>query len=407
MSKSSKLGIIILVVLSMAFSSALTLYLQFTFGADQVNPVLQAEIDRLKAVEEKYATYQKLEELKGFIQDNYYLPTDDVPFEEGMIDGLFGALNDPYSVYMNPDEYKSFNETSAGSFGGIGIVISAGEDNLITVVAPIEDTPAERLGVKTGDKIIKVDGKEVFGNKQDEAVKMIKGEPGTEVTLTLVRGEEKPFDLKITRAIIVIKSVKSRMLPGADKLGYLRITSFDDKVTEEFISHLKALQQQGAKGLVLDLRGNPGGSLQHVVEIADYILGKQLIVYTKDNQGREERFESDAKKIDLPIVVLVDGGSASASEILTGAIKDGKAGVVIGTTTFGKGLVQTVRDLPGGDGIKLTIAQYFTPSGAYIHGKGIAPDIEVKPASDKEPANDAEDNQLQEAIKQLKLKLGQ
>lgn len=404
MRQQSKLGIVVLVVISMALSSALTLYLTYAFG-NNTNPVLQAEIDRLKAIEEKFETYDKIEELKGFIEENYYLPTDSVDFEEGLIDGLFGALNDPYSVYFNADEYEAFNDSSAGSFGGIGIVISPGDDNLITVVAPIEDTPAERLGVKTGDKIIKVDGKEVFGNKQEEAVKMIKGEPGTDVTLTMIRGGGEPFELKVTRALIVIKSVKSRMLEGQDNIGYLRITSFDDKVYEEFVSHYQDLAAQGAQALVIDLRGNPGGSLQQVVAIADYILGKQLIVYTKDNKGREERFESDAKKIDLPLAVLVDGGSASASEILTGAIKDGDAGVIIGTTTFGKGLVQTVRDLSNGDGIKLTIAQYFTPNGDYIHGKGIAPDIELKPASEEEPKTDAEDNQLQKAIEQLKLKL--
>ncbi len=396
----SKIGVVFIVVIAMAFSSALTLYLQYTFGSDE-NPVLQAEIDRLKGIEEQYAAYQKLEGLKQFIEENYYLPTDEVDFTEGMIDGLFASLNDPYSVYMNQTEYTSFNESSAGSFGGIGIVIHAGEDNLITVVSPIEDTPGERAGIRTGDKIIKVDGEEVFGNKQDEAVKRMKGTPGTEVVLTLVRDGKEPFDLKIIRDTIVIKSVKSRMLDGKDQMGYIRITSFDDKVYDEFVSHYNQLKDKGAKGLIIDLRNNPGGSLQQVTEIADFILGKQLIVYTKDNQGREERFESDASKIDLPIVVLVNGGSASASEILTGAIQDGKAGVIIGTTTFGKGLVQTVRDLPDGDGLKLTIAQYFTPSGAYIHGKGIKPDIVIEPKSEEDPKTDAEDIQLQEAIRQL------
>ena len=280
---------------------------------------------------------------------------------------------------------------------------------MITVVSPIEDTPGERAGIRTGDKILKVDGEEVYGNKQDEAVKRIKGTPGTEVVLTLVRDGKEPFELKVVRDTIVIKSVKSRMLTGNDKIGYLRISSFDEKVYDEFVSHYTDLKSKGSKGLIIDLRSNPGGSLQKVVEIADYILGKQLIVYTKDNQGREERFESDANKIDMPIVVLVNGGSASASEILTGAIQDGKAGIIVGTKTFGKGLVQTVRDLPDGDGLKLTIAQYFTPSGAYIHGKGIEPDVVVEAKEEEDsddaleeiPKDDAQDVQLQEGIAQL------
>lgn len=400
--KTTKLGIALLVIISMILASSLTLYVQYTFFPVGVSSVSPAEIERLQAIEEKYQAYQKLESIQSFIEKNYYLPTDDIDFEEGIIDGLFSALDDPYSVYMNPDEYKSFNESSAGSFGGIGIVISPGDDNFITVVSPIEDTPGERAGIRTGDKIIKVDGIEVFADKQDEAVKRMKGTPGTEVVLTIVREGQEPFDLKIVRAMIVIHPVKSEVLAGATDIGYLRITSFDEKVYEEFVSHYQTLKKQGAKGLIIDLRNNPGGSLQQVVAIADYILGKQLIVYTKDNAGREERFESDAQKIDMPVVVLVNGGSASASEILTGAIQDGGAGVIVGTQTFGKGLVQTVRNLPDGDGLKLTIAQYFTPSGAYIHGTGIAPDVVVELETDGIPSDKAEDVQLNEAIEQVK-----
>lgn len=388
--------IALLVITSMIFSSVLTLFVQFSVGARSVVP--EEEIARLREIE---ARYQKVEQLKSFIDSNYYLPTKDVDFQEGLIDGLFSALDDPYSVYFNKDEFKSFNESSAGSFGGIGIVIEPGKDNLITVVSPIEDTPGERAGIQTGDKILKVDGIEVFADKTEAAIKRMKGKPGTEVTLTIYRADQEPFDLKITRAMIVIKAVKSRILTEAGNLGYLRITSFDEKVFEEFKTHYQELKAKGATGLIIDLRNNPGGSLQQCVELSDYILGEQLIVYTKDNSGKEERFNSDKAKIDLPIAVLVNKGSASASEILTGAIKDGKAGTIIGTTTFGKGLVQTVRDLKDGDGIKLTIAQYFTPSGAYIHGVGIEPNIVVEQPEKVDPADDKTDLQLQKAIEVL------
>lgn len=386
----------LLVITSMIFSSVLTLFIQFSVGDRSVVP--EEEIARLREIE---ARYQKVEQLKGFIDNNYYLPTKDVDFQEGLIDGLFSALDDPYSVYFNKDEFKAFNESSAGSFGGIGIVIEPGKDNLITVVSPIEDTPGERAGILTGDKIIKVDGVEVFADKTDAAIKRMKGKPGTEVVLTIYRENQETFDLKITRAMIVIKSVKSRILTDAGNLGYLRITSFDEKVFEEFKTHYQDLKAKGATGLIIDLRNNPGGSLQQCIELADYILGEQLIVYTKDNAGKEERFNSDKAKIDLPIAVLTNKGSASASEILTGAIKDTKAGTIIGTTTFGKGLVQTVRDLKDGDGIKLTIAQYFTPSGAYIHGVGIEPNIVVEQKDKIDPANDKTDLQLQKAIEVL------
>jgi carboxyl-terminal processing protease len=383
-------------VAAMAFSSALTMFLQFNLGNREL--LTTDEIERLKAFEERYS---KVDQLRSFIEKNYYLPTDDINFEEGLIDGLFGALDDPYSTYMNLDEYKAYNEQQQGSFGGIGISVEPGKDNIITVVSPIEDTPAERAGILTGDKILLVNGIEVSGERFEQAVRMMRGEPGTDVILTLFRENVGQFEVPITRAIITVKSVKSRILENTDGIGYIRITTFDDKVYEEFVSQYLQLVNQGAKSLVIDLRNNPGGSLNQCVAIADYILGEQMIVYTKDNQGKQENYRSDRKKIDLPLAVLVNGGSASASEIVTGAIKDGKAGTIIGTTTFGKGLVQTVRPLRDGDGLKLTIAQYFTPNGDYIHGVGITPDIIVEQTSPIDPQDDTTDEQLQMAISVL------
>ncbi|MCK8060570.1 MULTISPECIES: S41 family peptidase [unclassified Fusibacter] len=397
MKKSLRVVLLITVIVAaMVTSSVLTLYAQFSMGERKV--VLTSELEELKAVQDRYA---KAEQLKAYIESNYYLSTQDIDFEEGVIDGIFSALDDPYSVYFTVDEFKAFNESTSGSYGGIGIVVEPGKDNYITVVSPIEDTPGEAAGLITGDKILKVDGVEVFAETMDAAIKRMKGVPGTDVILTIYREGTETFDVPITRAQIVIKSVKSRMLDTEDPIGYLRITSFDEKVFTEFVNHYKALESQNIRGLVIDLRNNPGGSLSEVIKIADYILGEQVIVSTKDNKGQEDSFESDSGKIDLPITVLVNGGSASASEILTGAIKDSESGTVIGTQTFGKGLVQTVRPLRDGDGIKLTIAQYFTPNGDYIHGTGIEPNIILEQAEDYDAKDDETDVQLQEAIRIL------
>lgn len=378
----------------MVLSSVGTMLVQFNIGDKEI-----VNSDYLRELEALESKYRKVEQLQAYIESNFYLPTDDYDFEEGLLDGLFGTLDDPYSVYMSEEEFIDFNEASSGSYGGIGIVIGPDDDNNISVVSPIEDTPGERAGILSGDKILKVDGVEVFGDKIDAAVKRMKGEPGTEVVLTILRKGQEAFDQPIERAQIVLKSVKSRRLTTDETIGYIRITSFDEKVYEEFVSHYNELLKQNIQGLVIDLRDNPGGSLGQCVEIADFILGKQVIVYTKDNSGREEKFYSDAKKIDLPITVLVNGGSASASEILTGAIKDSGSGTIIGTQTFGKGLVQTVRPLKDNTGIKLTIAQYFTPNGNYIHGTGITPDVVLELDENYTKEDEMTDNQLQEAIR--------
>nr|WP_283205588.1 S41 family peptidase [Garciella nitratireducens] len=358
---------------------------------------------------ETSATLQKLVLLKEFLQENYYQPVKEETLLDGALKGMFSSIGDPYTVYMNDKEFEGFMTETEGAFGGIGIQVTMDENGLITVIAPIEDTPGERAGLKSGDKIIKVNGEDVTGKELDKVVEKMKGKPGTKVTLTILRkGQENYIEKKITRETIRIKTVKSEKLE--DDLGYIRISMFDENTAADFNRHLKNLEQQQIKGLIIDLRGNPGGLLNEVVEIADRILGEQTIVYTKDRNGKKQYYNSDEKtKLEIPLVLLIDEGSASASEILSGAVKDTHSGTLVGTTTFGKGIVQNVQNLSDGSGIKYTSSEYFTPNGINIHGKGIAPDIKVEIPDELlkkgKQLRLEEDPQFQKAVEILKTKI--
>lgn len=352
---------------------------------------------------EFYQKYSKAIYLENLIKENYLGDVDENKLFEGQLKGMFQSLEDPYSVYMTKDEFNDLIEHTKGVYGGIGVIVTPGEDNLITVVAPIEDTPGAKSGIKTGDKIVKVNGKEFTADKMDDAVKIMKGEPGTDVVLTILRKDEEGnsefFDLTIKREEIRLKSVKSTML--SNKIGYIRIISFDELTYDDFKKHLTNLQEQGMKGLIIDLRNNPGGILDVCTKIADELMGEGTIVYTEDKYGHKEYIKSDKEKIDVLLVLLVNEGSASASEILSGAIKDSGRGILIGTKTFGKGIVQRIKPLKDGSGIKLTVSQYFTPSGKNIHGVGIEPNIEVKLPDNVEMFgvdNISQDTQLKKAI---------
>ena len=369
--------------------------------------VPRKEYDQLT---ETYKKYSKAIALEDFIKNNYLKEVDDKTLMDGQLKGMFESLKDPYSIYMTKEEFDDFMEHTKGVYGGIGVIVTPGDDNLITVVSSIEDTPGEKAGIKTGDKIIKVDGKEFTADKMDAAVKIMKGKPGTEVTITILRkdknGEAQYIDKNIKREEIRIKSVKSQVLQ--DKIGYIKITSFDEMTYKDFIKELNSLQKKGVEGIILDLRNNPGGLLDVCAEIADEFLGSGTIVYTETRNGDREYIKSDKKKLDLPLVVLVNEGSASASEILAGAIKDTKRGTLIGTKTFGKGIVQRIKQIPDGSGFKLTVSEYFTPNGTNIHGIGIKPDIEVKLPEDVQfigPENLKEDVQLKKAIEVISGKI--
>ncbi|AHM55717.1 carboxy-terminal-processing protease CtpA [Peptoclostridium acidaminophilum DSM 3953] len=366
-------------------SSLLTLNAGALFGKIAIVPMSEYK---------QYKEFEKMYSLKNSIEQEFYKDPSESVLVEGAIKGMFEGLNDPYSTYMTKKEFDALLEYTKGSFGGIGVYVSAEDDGFITIVSPIEDTPGDRAGLKAGDKIIKVDGETVSSKDIDKAVSKMKGEPGTKVTITIARdGQQEPFDVHITREEIRIQTVKSEV--KEDGIGYIRITTFDEKTAADFKTNLEGLKAKGIKALVIDLRDNPGGLLDQCREISDELLGKGTIVYTRDRSGSEEYLKSDEeRKLGLPIAVLVNGGSASASEILSGAIKDNKAGILVGTKTYGKGLVQQVFPLEDGSGYKLTVSQYFTPSGAYINKKGIQPDIEEKD----------EAKQLDKALEYLKSK---
>ena len=350
---------------------AITFMLTSTF-----NIVLGGKVVISKDTYEAYKKYNKMIALEELVKEDFYKKTSDEELVNSAIKGMFSGLDDPYSQYYTKVEFEKLKEQTSGSFVGIGVYISpASDDDNITIIAPIDGSPAQKSGIKAGDKILKVDGKVVSSKNSDEAITLIKGKKGTEVDLTIKRGEQI-LDIKVKREEIVSKTVEDKLLD--DNIGYIKITSFSEHTNKEFETALNTLKKDNIKGLVIDLRDNPGGLLNVCKDIADSLIGEGTIVYTKDNKGNTEYLKSDSKKLGLPIAVLTNEGSASASEILTGAIIDNKAGISVGTTTFGKGLVQSVRELKDGTGFKLTTAQYFTPNGDYINGKGIKPTIEEK-----------------------------
>ncbi|MCJ1880882.1 S41 family peptidase [Pseudomonas nitroreducens] len=329
-----------------------------------------------------------LDELRTFaevldrVKAAYVEPVDDKTLLENAIKGMLSNL-DPHSAYLGPEEFAELQESTSGEFGGLGIEVGS-EDGFVKVISPIDDTPAANAGIQPGDLIVKIDGKPTKGQSMNEAVDSMRGKAGSPITLTIVRGGGKPFDVTLKRAIIKVKSVKSQMLePG---YGYLRITQFQVNTGEETVKALAKLRNDNKgklKGVILDLRNNPGGVLQSAVEVADAFLTKGLIVYTKGRIPNSElRFSADpADPSDgVPLVVLINGGSASAAEIVAGALQDQKRGILMGTDSFGKGSVQTVLPLNNDRALKLTTALYYTPNGRSIQAQGITPDIEVERA---------------------------
>lgn len=327
-----------------------------------------------------------LDELRTFaevldrIKSAYVEPVDDKTLLENAIKGMLSNL-DPHSAYLEPEAFQELQESTSGEFGGLGIEVGT-EDGFIKVVSPIDDTPASKAGIQPGDLIVKIDGQPTKGLSMMEAVDKMRGKAGSPIVLTLVREGGQPFDVELKRAVIKVKSVKSQLL---DKnYGYIRITQFQVNTGEEVGKALAKLRKENSDkklaGLVLDLRNNPGGVLQSAVEVADHFLTKGLIVYTKGRIANSElRFSADPADASegVPLVVLINGGSASAAEIVAGALQDHKRGVLMGTDSFGKGSVQTVLPLNNDRALKLTTALYFTPNGRSIQAQGIVPDVEV------------------------------
>lgn len=301
---------------------------------------------------------------------------EQVPVEtlmNGAIRGMIGSLNDPYSIYMDAKMYRDFRMETEGSFSGVGIVISV-KDKQLTVVSPIEGTPGEKAGIRSGDQIVKIDGKDTKDLALDEAVSRIRGKEGTEVVLTLRRGELVK-DYRLTRANIEIKTVSSRMLP--EKIGVIRLSMFNEKTAGEFYKQYEQLEKQGMKATILDLRDNPGGLLESSVRVSGKLVPKGPVVSVVTRNGQTEVHRSELQATKYPLVVLINNGSASASEIVAGAVQDTGAGTLIGSKTFGKGSVQSILRLSSDTAIKLTIARYATPKNRFINGVGIEPDMKV------------------------------
>ena len=345
-------------------------------------------------------TKEKLSGIQALIQKEYIGEVDEDALQTGICQGYVGALGDPYSAYYDEEQTSALMETTQGEYGGIGVVLTQNLDTGVTTASSVyEDSPAMKAGMKDGDIIYQVEGRDVSGMALEEISGSIKGEKGTTVAITVLRGEEREeVTLTITRDTIQAETVKTRMLE--DEIGYLAISEFDSVTLEQYREGLAELTAQGMEGLIVDLRGNPGGNLDTVCEILDLMLPEGLIVYTEDKDGNRQEFTSDeAQEVQVPLAVLVDGNSASASEIYAGAIQDYGIGQIVGTKTYGKGVVQTIYDLKDGTSLKLTVAEYFTPNGRNIDGEGITPDVEVTYQRDE---NDPEaDNQLDRAVETL------
>lgn len=348
-------------------------------------------------------TQKKIKAIEELIAQTYLYSDDIDPevLQQWLIKGYVQGLGDPYSVYYDEEETKSLMESTSGEFGGIGVAITQNIDTMVITFNNVyKDSPAEKAGLKSGDILYKVDGKDVTGQDLDTVVAKIRGEKGTTVEITVYRGSNlEECTCKVTRDIIEVITVAYEM--KEDHIGYVAVSGFEQVTYHQFEEALQALNDQGMEKLIIDLRNNPGGNLSTVCDMLDLILPEGTIVYTEDkHKVREVMTSDDEKQMNIPIVVLTNGNSASASEIFAGAIQDYKKGTLIGTTTFGKGIVQNIFSLGDGTSLKLTTSEYFTPNGRNIHGIGIEPDIEVNYEYDEE--NPTADNQLQAAIEHLK-----
>ena len=357
------IGAILLVVMTFILTAGGALYL-----FDQMVPDSNGALKLMRAMDVVRSRYIET------------VPTETLM--NGAIKGMVNSLNDPYSIYMDSKMFKEFRMETEGSFSGVGIVISV-KDKMLTVVSPIEGTPGEKAGIRSGDQILKIDGKDTKELALDEAVGKIRGKEGTDVTLTVRRGETVR-DVKLTRANIQIKTVSGKMLP--DKIAVIRLSMFNEQTAGEFYKQYESMEAQGMKAMILDLRDNPGGLLDSSVRVSNKLVPKGPVVSVVTRSGETEVHRSQLEKVKYPLVVLVNGGSASASEIVAGAVQDTGAGTLIGTKTFGKGSVQSIVKLSNDTAIKLTIAKYATPKNRFINGIGIEPDIKVENPENKNGA---------------------
>lgn len=368
--------------------------------------MLWMQTNMLSASEDSANSLRKLEEIHSIVEKHFYEAPSDEELYTGAFRGLVWALDDSYSYYATREEVDAMQQRRDGNYYGIGVqIIVDNETNLIKITRAFRNSPAAEAGLRTGDCIIAVDGEEVSGYERDKAVEMLKGEEGTEVIVTVLSGEDER-DVAITRGEVEMNRVDYRMI---DDIGYIEIDEFVGDDVEGFEEALRELRERGAKGFVLDLRDNPGGLVEHVVKITDLLVPGGKIVYTIDREGEQEIWNSDAEALGMPLAVLVNGMSASASEILAGAVQDYRVGTIIGEKTFGKGIVQTMFYLSDGSGVQITTSSYYTPNGRSIHGTGIEPDITVEVSEYFERnrlfLDAAEDAQLQKALEVLRAEI--
>lgn len=371
-------------------------------GTDTLNK--SKEIDYSQVM----SNVQKLQEM---INEKFLDVNDaDVDLELGIYKGVMESLKDPYSEYYSEEEFKALNEQTAGEFGGIGVEVTLNENGLIEIVSPIKGTPGEKAGLRTGDIITHIEGEAVNGYSLNQAVTLMRGEANTDVNITILRGtgkNQEVKDFKITRAIIEVESVHSQMLDN--NIGYVLLTGFQERTAKDFKTAVDSLISKGAKSLILDLRNNPGGLLDQTVEIADYLMDEATVISVRyKNDKNNEDIKVKDGKMDIPMITLINGGSASASEVLSGALQDNKRSLIVGELSFGKGIIQQIYPINNNgkkEGVKITVAEFYTPNGKQIHKVGISPDYEVKipDGVTKIGVEDLEDDtQLQKAIELLK-----
>ncbi len=349
-------------------------------------------------------TVQKLNYLESLIDEEYLDEKDEDSLREGLYAGLMSGLNDPYSTYYTAEQYKELNTSNEGSYVGIGAVLQKDEDGGAQIVQLYEGGSGEQAGLKKGDVLKAIDGEDVTEKETADIAAMIKESDKDSVTLTIQRAEQKEtLDIKVEIRDVEIQTVSHEMLD--DEIGYIRISEFSEVTSNQYKKAFEDLQDKGMKKLVVDLRNNPGGLLNAVCDVLRQILPEGLIVYTEDKNGKKEEEKCDGKnELNMPLAVLVNGSSASASEIFAGAVKDYGIGTIVGTTTYGKGVVQTIQPLNDGSAVKITIAKYFTPKGNDINKKGITPDVEAELSEDSADWTELtheEDTQLQAALKEI------
>ena len=335
-----------------------------------------------------------------FVERKYVNDVDTDTIINGAISGMVGSLGDPHSLYMDVEKYEKLKSQTEGSFGGVGIVMSFQEKDKVMVSSVLEESPAQSAGILAGDQIMAVDGVSVTDYQPEETAAHIRGKEGTEVVLTIHREGAEDKDYSITRSNILFKTAAGEMIPEHPNVGYIRIASFSENTAKEFKENYDKLASEGMKGLIIDLRSNPGGLVTSCVDIANMVVPKGDVVSIIDKSGNKEVYVSELEETKYPIVVLIDENSASASEILAGALQDTGAATLVGNKSFGKGSVQIVLPLLAGDAVKMTIAKYYTPSGRSIDGTGIEPDVKVELN-----AAGGIDNQLVKAIEIMEEKI--